>query len=131
MNLKKTSSAILGTSLKILGYILIIVAFYFVCSNAFSFGETVFTEDGMAKTGSGTEIQITVPQGASTLEIGKILEKNGLIKSSYAFVLQAFLYEADIDPGKYVLNTEYNPEEIIEAFREKDKDISEEYYDSK
>jgi cell division protein YceG involved in septum cleavage len=126
MNLKKTSSAILQTSLKILVYIIVVVVFYLVCSNAFSFGEKVFTEEGMAKSGEGTNVQITIPQGASTLDIGDILSKNGLIDSSYAFALQAFLYEADIKPGKYELSTEYSPEEIIEALRITDKDTNEE-----
>lgn len=115
MNLKKTSSAILMTSIKIVVYLIIAVVIYLVLSRAFAFGELILSEDGMASKGNGVEIQITIPQDASSKEIGDILEKNGLIKSSYAFIIQVILYEADIKPGKYVLNTEYSPKEIIEV----------------
>lgn len=114
MNLKKTSSAILGTSIKIVVYMLVAVGVYVILSSAFSFGELIFNEKGMATKGNGIEIQVTIPQNASAKQVGDILEKNGLIKSSYAFVIQVKLYEATIVPGKYVLNTEENPREIIE-----------------
>lgn len=117
MNLKDTSSKILSLSIKAVVYVLLIVVLYLTCSNAFKFGKDVFSEEGMAKPGNGVEIQITVPNGASTKEVGDILVKNGLIKNAYAFVIQNFLYEGDIKPGKYVLNTEYNPEEIVEALK--------------
>ncbi|NLL93155.1 MAG: endolytic transglycosylase MltG [Clostridiales bacterium] len=122
MNLKKTSSTILKTSIKVLVYMLLILLFVFICSKAFSFGEVVFTESGMAKVGAGEEIQITIPSGASAKTVGDILEKNGLVESAYAFVIQTFLYEADIKPGKYKLNTEFNPAEIIVVLNGSDKD---------
>lgn len=114
MNLKKTSSAILGTSVKIVIYMLVAVVIYIVLSSAFSFGELIFSEKGMAAKGKGTEIQVTIPKNASSKEVGDILKKNGLIENSYAFVIQVVIYEAKIVPGKYVLNTEENPKEILE-----------------
>ncbi|MBQ1193036.1 MAG: endolytic transglycosylase MltG [Lachnospiraceae bacterium] len=117
MNLKKTSSTILTTSIKLVLYLLIGVIIYLVLSNAFLFGEMVFSEDGMAPKGSGVEIQITIPENASAKAVGDILEKNGLINNSYVFVLQVFLYDGEISSGKYILNTEYSPEEIIETLR--------------
>ena len=117
MNLKKTSSTILTTSIKLVLYLLIGVIIYLVLSNAFLFGEMVFSEDGMAPKGSGVEIQITIPENASAKAVGDILEKNGLINNSYVFVLQVFLYDGEISSGKFILNTEYSPEEIIETLR--------------
>ncbi len=125
MNLKKTSSAILSTSIKIVVYMLVAVGIYVILSGAFSFGELVFSENGMAAKGNGTEIQVTIPKDASSKEVGDILKKNGLIENSYAFVIQVMLYEADIVPGKYVLNTEENPKEIIEILSGVTKDQEE------
>ena len=125
MNLKKTSSAILSTSIKIVVYMLVAVGIYVILSGAFSFGEQIFSENGMAAKGKGTEIQVTIPKDASSKEIGDILKKNGLIENSYAFVIQVMLYEADIVPGKYVLNTEENPKEIIEILSGVTKDQEE------
>ena len=65
---------------------------------------------------------ITYDSGASAKTVGDILEKNGLVESAYAFVIQTFLYEADIKPGKYKLNTEFNPAEIIVVLNGSDKD---------
>jgi cell division protein YceG involved in septum cleavage len=125
MNLKKTSSAILSTSIKIVVYMLVAVGIYVILSGAFSFGELIFSENGMAAKGNGTEIQVTIPKDASSKEVGDILKKNGLIENSYAFVIQVMLYEADIVPGKYVLNTEENPKEIIEILSGVTKDQEE------
>ncbi len=125
MNLKKTSSAILSTSIKIVVYMLVAVGIYVILSGAFSFGELIFSENGMAAKGNGTEIQVTIPKDASSKEVGDILKKNGLIKNSYAFVIQVMLYEADIVPGKYALNTEENPKEIIEILSGVTKDQEE------
>ena len=125
MNLKKTSSAILSTSIKIVVYMLVAVGIYVILSGAFSFGELIFSENGMAAKGNGTEIQVTIPKDASSKEVGDILKKNGLIENSYAFVIQVMLYEADIVPGKYVLNTEENPKEIIEILSGVTKDQAE------
>ncbi len=125
MNLKKTSSAILSTSIKIVVYMLVAVGIYVILSGAFSFGELVFSENGMAAKGNGTEIQVTIPKDASSKEVGDILKKNGLIENSYAFVIQVMLYETDIVPGKYVLNTEENPKEIIEILSGVTKDQEE------
>ncbi len=125
MNLKKTSSAILSTSIKIVVYMLVAVGIYVILSGAFSFGELIFSENGMAAKGNGTEIQVTIPKDASSREVGDILKKNGLIENSYAFVIQVMLYEADIVPGKYVLNTEENPKEIIEILSGVTKDQEE------
>lgn len=125
MNLKKTSSAILSTSIKIVVYMLVAVGIYVILSGAFSFGELIFSENGMVAKGNGTEIQVTIPKDASSREVGDILKKNGLIENSYAFVIQVMLYEADIVPGKYVLNTEENPKEIIEILSGVTKDQEE------
>ncbi len=125
MNLKKTSSAILSTSIKIVVYMLVAVGIYVILSGAFSFGELIFSENGMAAKGNGTEIQVTIPKDASSKEVGDILKKNGLIENSYAFVIQVMLYEADIVPGKYALNTEENPKEIIEILSGVTKDQEE------
>ena len=113
MNLKKTSSAILFTTIKLVIYMIIIILVYLLLTNAFKYGEMVFSEDGMAPVGSGVEVQITIPKGASNKEIGDILVKNGLSENAYIFALQVWLYEGELKPGKYILNTENSPEEII------------------
>lgn len=80
MNLKKTSSAILSTSIKIVVYMLVAVGIYVILSGAFSFGELIFSENGMVAKGNGTEIQVTIPKDASSKEVGDILKRMVLLK---------------------------------------------------
>lgn len=115
MNLKKTSSAILFSSIKLVIYAVVIISVYLLMSKAFTYGAMVFSEEGMTQKGAGVEVQITIPKGASNKEIGDILEKNGLVENAYIFWLQVILYEGELKSGKFVLNTEYNAEEIINA----------------
>ena len=85
MNLKKTSSAILFSTIKLVIYAVLIISVYLLMSKAFAYGEMVFSEEGMAQKGAGVEVQITIPKGASTKEIGDILVKNGLAENGRFF----------------------------------------------
>ena len=122
MNLKKTSSAIMFFTIRLVIYVVIIIFVYLLMSNAFKYGEMVFSEEGMSPKGAGVEVQITIPKGASSKDVGDILVKNGLAENAYVFSLQVWLYEGEIKPGKYILNTEYNPEEIINALEEDEEE---------
>lgn len=97
----------------IIGAFIVIV----VCKSAFEFGAAIYTEEGVAAKGYGKEVVVTIPADSTVSEIASILKKNGLIESEMTFVVQTFLYEAEIYSGTYTLNTEYGPEELIEAMR--------------
>ena len=99
----------------VIGAVLVIL----ISRSAFEFGEKIFSEEGIAEKGSGHEVVITIPADASTSEVASILKENGLIESELVFKIQTILYEAEIYSGTYTVNTEYNPEEIIDALRPK------------
>lgn len=103
-------------------YIIGAVLLVLVCKSAFDFGVKVFSEEGMAEKGSGQEVVVTIPADSSTSEVASILKKNGLIESEFVFKIQAMLYEAEIYSGTYTLNTEYSPEEIIDALRPEEEE---------
>ena len=105
MNLRKTSKMMLGLSLKIVFWIICLTVFIVICSRAFSLGSQVFGNEGMAKEGSGTEVTVTIPQGATDKDVAEIL------------LVQARIYEASYAPGDYVLSTEQGAEDIIESLR--------------
>ena len=106
MNLRKTSKMMLGLSLKIVFWIICLTVFIVICSRAFSLGSQVFGNEGMAKEGSGTEVTVTIPQGATDKDVAEILLDEELISSKYIFMVQARIYEASYAPGDYVLSTE-------------------------
>lgn len=113
----KKSSVVSKMSIKMAMYIIGAVVIVLVCKATFEFGTLVFTEEGMAAKGDGREVVITIPRDSTISEIAAILKDNGLIESELAFRIQTLLYEADIYSGTYTLNTEYGPEELIEAMR--------------
>lgn len=117
MDLKKTSKLVLGLSVKIVFWILCLTVFIVICSKAFSFGNKIFSREGMAKEGQGVELTVTIPEGATSSQVADILYDVELIESKIIFRIQTMLYEAEFTAGDYVLNTENSAEEIIEALR--------------
>ncbi len=63
-----------------------------------------------------TEYDFTVPPGASSKQIGKLLEEAGLINKSYAFVAAAKKMELDdkLQAGDYKLKKSMSTPEIVE-----------------
>ncbi len=117
---KKKSSVITKICFKVAMYVIGTLILVTICKEAFEFGALVYTEEGMDEEGAGRDVVITIPADSTTGEIASILKENGLIESEFAFMVQTFLYEADIYSGTYTLNTEYGPEELIEIMSTQD-----------
>lgn len=56
--------------------------------------------------------------GASVSAVGKTLEKEGLINNQYSFIIQAMVYDYEIQPGDYILNTSMTSREILDILSE-------------
>lgn len=76
------TAAVMGARgiIRILLYALVLIFFLFLARTAYTWGYAVFNEQAMAAE-PGLEVQVTIPEGASAMEIGEILDKNGLISS--------------------------------------------------
>lgn len=101
------------TAMYIIGIFIVVI----VCKSAFELGVEIYTDEGIEPEGAGTEVVVTIPADSTVSEIASILKKNGLIENELIFIIQTYLYEADIYSGTYTLNTEYGPEELIEAMK--------------
>ena len=117
MNLRKASKLVLGVSIKTVFWVICLSVFIFICGKAFSFGNQIFSEEGMASEGYGEDITITIPSGADASAVAEILYEEELIKNKWIFQIQSFLYEAEFAAGEYVLNTEYSGQKIVETLR--------------
>lgn len=113
----RASTLLSKMSIKIAMYMVGIAVLIIVSMNAFDFGVKIYSSEGMDPVGYGKEIVITIPSNSTTGEIASILKNNGLIESELAFLVQTYIYDAEIYSGTYTLNTEYGPEEIIDAMR--------------
>ena len=114
MNLRKTAMMIFRLTMKMAILAVVVAVFYVVCSKTFEYGAAIFSEEAMAPYGKGVEVEVTIPNDTSAGELGKILQKNGLIKDAGIFKIQAFLYDLTITPGTYEFSTENNVEDIID-----------------
>ncbi|MBQ5917714.1 MAG: endolytic transglycosylase MltG [Lachnospiraceae bacterium] len=114
MNLRKTAMMIFRLTMKMAIVAVVVAVFYVVCSKTFEYGAAIFSEEAMAPYGKGVEVVVTIPNDTSAGELGKILQKNGLIKDAGIFKIQAFLYDLTITPGTYEFSTENNVEDIID-----------------
>ena len=126
----KKESSFIGRAADILGgaagrvivaALLILIAFE-LGSFCFSFGRSIFYQEPM-ETEPGTDIVITIPEGSDAKSVAELLEQEGIIRDGSAFAIQEELYEVNIYPGEYTLNTSMTTKEILSELN-----ISEEEY---
>lgn len=81
---------------------------------AYDFGYRVFTEAPIDEK-PGVDVEITIRESMKAGEIGKLLQKNGLVRDADLFVLQYKLsaYANEIVPGTYTLNTSQTAKEMM------------------
>lgn len=111
--IRKATSMIISISIQMIMVVLIIMFVYSAGVKGFEFGLSVFTPSSIAPA-PGKDIMVIVEEGASDLEIAKLLEEKGLISDYKVFLIQAKLYMADMNPDSYTLNTSMTSEKMIE-----------------
>lgn len=123
MSGKRVIQGIIGTSFRVIVMAIIIIYVYRMSMTAYDFGFRVFAEPAISK-GEGRDVEVTVPMGKNTLEIGGILEDKGLIRDAKLFFVQEKLsaYRGRLAPGAYTLNTSMTASEMIEAMAQDSKE---------
>lgn len=58
--------------------------------------------------------EINIPKGYSTIEIGELLEKNGIVSNKYLFFLYAKIYNKTIKAGTYEFKGQYSLKDVYE-----------------
>lgn len=131
MDSRKVTTTVLGTVIKIAIAAVVVFAVYKLAIFAYDFGYRVFAEPAV-DAAPGTEVTVTIEEGQSPGNIGKMLEAKGLIESSTLFTVQELLSEHKdgIQPGVYTLNTAQTAEEMLAVMSEV-KEETEETKESK
>ena len=93
METKKLAGGILSVSVKACITVLTIVLLYLAGRKAFDFGTAVFDEKSMDAKGSGYDVMVTIPSGATNNDVAD--------------------YSGKIIPGSYVLSTTMKPTEMM------------------
>ena len=115
MNSKEVVISVFSTVFKIVLAIIMVMLVYKWSLQAYDYGQRVFNEPPMS-AGNGRTVTIVINEGDSAKEIGKKLEKNGLIRDAMLFRIQEMLsaYKDKLQPGTYELNTSMKTEEMME-----------------
>lgn len=89
---------------------LIIIIIFSVISLYYYINQSMPVEKNNSKN-----INVTIPQGSTTSDIGKILESNDVIKNKYIFRISARIKKLDgkLKAGEYVFNNGMNIDEIL------------------
>ena len=106
-------SFILHLLLNIVFYAIVIFAIYKVGITAREFCYQVFGDYTMDAE-PGINAEITIEEGASTMEIASSLEMNRLIPNRYTFYLKVKLMGYNILAGTYRLNTSMTYDQILD-----------------
>ena len=112
--INKVTGTVIFISVKVIVYIIVALVFYYGITGAYQLGLNLFSKRTMTSA-PGIEMRISVDEKDSVMDIGRTLEKMGLIHDAYAFVFQKYFYEVDIGPGVYTLNTAMTVKEALEA----------------
>ncbi len=124
--INKVTGTVILISVKVIIYIIVALVFYYGITGAYQLGFTVFSKRTMTSA-PGIEMRISVDEKDSVMDIGKTLEKMGLIHNAYAFVFQKYFYDIDVGPGIYTLNTAMTVKEALDAMdRDKQEEETEE-----
>ena len=103
---------ILHLLLNIIFYAVVIFAIYKVGITAREFCFQVFGNYTM-DAAPGINAEITIEDGASTMEVAAALEQYRLIPNRYSFYLKVQLLGYKILAGTYILNTSMTYDEIL------------------
>ncbi len=117
--------AIAGGFFRIVVYIAIVVLIVWLGKSVYSFGYDIFNQQPMSP-GEGEEITVVIKDGSSVYQIGKALEKKGLIEDAKIFYVQEKLsvYRGKLKPGTYILSTAYDADRIMAILAGDEKDAA-------
>ncbi len=110
----------IGDVVKVVLIIVVIMFCVTMSHRAYEIGYSIFYEEAVDEKGSGRTVEVTVTDGMTAAQVGKLLQEDGLIKDAEVFSYQERFssYHGKIYPGTYTLSTEMTPSEMIKKLAE-------------
>lgn len=115
--INRISMAVISISGKLVFYTLVAALLFLGARKGYAFGYSVFYAPGMEEA-PGRDVTVEIDGKESISEVGAILEKDGLIRDSAAFSLQAKCYDYEVKKGSFRLNTSQTSKDIINILNE-------------
>lgn len=118
------STLISRVAVKVITITLLIFVCYAAINTGFRFGYTIFCAQS-AEEAPGTDKDEEIAAGEGIDELAEQLAADGVILNKYAFMVQARLYDLELYPGTYKLNTSMSVREIVKSIAENAEDLKE------
>ena len=112
--INQITATIIGLSAKLLFFALVFFLLYEGAVRGYRLGHEIFYPSAV-EAPPGTAREIVIGEKDSASDVAEMLEEEGLIQSRLAFLIQAKLYEYEIEPGTYVFHTSETSKEMLKA----------------
>lgn len=128
MEAKKLAVTILSVSCKTLLFVLVILLLFIVGDYMYKFGQKVFNEKAMSYPENAVAVKITIPPGASAMDVAEILVDNGLAENKALFFTQSLILDCydEFVSGTYILRTDMKPSQIMAVIAPEQEENTEE-----
>ena len=126
MKIQQFAYSFLGTVIRVVILIILAIVLFRLGGKAYEFGFRIFTEEPMSEP-PGRDIPVTVSKSDGIKEVAEMLEDKGLIRDAFLFRIQekVSLYDGDIHPGIFTLNTSMTAEEMFGVLLKTDENEEE------
>lgn len=115
--INRITTTIISMSFRLLFYALVFFLLYEGVTRGYSLGHEIFAPVAVAEA-PGRDRELTIGEGETVSEVAGILEKNGMIKNKLIFVIQSIIYDYEVYPGTYVLNTSMTSRDMLKLIDE-------------
>ena len=112
--LDRISGAMLEISVRVIIIAAMVLALFVGAKYCFSMGFQIFYQEPMEEA-PGHDVDFVIKEDADAAAVAAALEEEGLIKNDHAFMIAEKLYNINIYPGTYQLNTSMTVKEMLEA----------------
>lgn len=114
MSTNKVVFRFVSISFSILILLVVSIGVFQASSYCYEFGYRIFTEEAVSLK-PGKDVTMQIYEGDSAFDIGKRLERKGLIKDDKIYVAQYYLsaYVDELLPGTYTLNPSMTIKEML------------------
>lgn len=123
-SIQRTTNTVISVCWRIIEITLVIMIFSVGISKGFSFGYAVFSGQGV-ENAPGRDMTFVIEEGDSVKEVAKGLKNLGLIESPLVCQIQEKLFEYEIHPGTYELNSSMSSKEMLKLFNVEPKEETE------
>ncbi|MGI6007922.1 MAG: hypothetical protein ACOX8E_10590 [Ruminococcus sp.] len=113
--------------LRIVGYLAVLAVIGLLGRASYTLAYAVFCQEPMTSEDRAQEVEITVEDGMSVYQIGRLLKRQGLIDSPLIFWVQEELsdYKGKLRSGQYTLSTAQTPDEMMAVMSEEPEEEEE------